>query len=184
MNFYALRFNLILLMGVALLAAAGCKTDKTKPDKSTKSDDHLSSMRIHLETRAQMPDASDKVSVLRSSPVLVPISAEPVLTEANIVAATVLKTPDQGYAIEVKFDETGSLILEQYSAANVGRHFVIFSQWSEETTNSRWLAAPLISRRISNGILSFTPDASLAESQEVVTGLNNMAKKVAKGKMK
>jgi preprotein translocase subunit SecD len=180
MSFYAFRFNLILLpiLAVSALLAGGCKTTKDK-------DDHVSSMRIHLETRAQMPGtAANQVSVLRTSPVLVSINPEPILTEANIIAATVLKTPDHGYAIEVKFDETGALILEQYSAANIGRHFVIFSQWSEDAKDSRWLAAPIISHRISNGILSFTPDASLEESQKIAVGLNNMAKKVAKGKMK
>lgn len=174
MSFYARRFNLyLLLLATLLLAAVGCKTND--------SDKHLASLRLYMENHAQAPGSGQTVSVLRSSPVLVTISANPFLTEANIVAATVLTTPDQGYAIEVRFDESGSLILEQYSAANVGRHFVIFSQWSENSRDSRWLAAPLITHRIANGILSFTPDASLAESQKIVTGLNNMAKKMAKG---
>jgi preprotein translocase subunit SecD len=140
-------------------------------------------MRFHIESRGQLPGSGRTVSVMRSRPVLVTITDEAALTEANIIGAGLLETPG-GYAIEVKFDETGTWMLEQFTTANSGRHFVIFSQWSEKGIDSRWLAAPLITRRIPNGLLSFTPDASKEEAQQIVTGLNNMAKKVAKGKMK
>jgi hypothetical protein len=43
---------------------------------------------------------------------------------------------------------------------------------------SRWLAAPVIPRRISNGVLTFTPDASREEADLIAIGLNNVAKKV------
>lgn len=174
MNFYAMRFNLYLLLLAATLAV-GCKTDKK--------DSHLASLRIHMENKAQVPGSGQTVSVLRSEPVLVTINNEPVLTEANVTRATLLETPG-GYALQVQFDESGTWALEQYSAAYAGKHFAIFGQWSENTKDSRWLAAPLISHRIANGVLAFTPDASREETQALVTGLNNMAKKVAKGKMK
>ena len=172
MNFYAMRFNLYLLLLAATLAV-GCKTDKK--------DSHLASLRIHMENKAQVPGSGQTVSVLRSEPVLVTINNEPVLTEANVTRATLLETPG-GYALQVQFDESGTWALEQYSAAYVGKHFAIFGQWSENTKDSRWLAAPLISHRIANGVLAFTPDASREETQALVTGLNNMAKKVAREK--
>lgn len=181
MSFYACRFNLyFLLLGtLACMAVSGCKTGKDE-----KPEDQVASLRIFIENRAQVTGSGQTVNVLRSSPVLVTVNSDPFLTEAHVIAATVLTTPDQGYAIEVKFDETGTLILEQYTSANVGRHLVIFSQWSEYTKDSRWLAAPLITHRIPNGVLSFTPDASLEEVKKIVLGLNNMAKKIAKGQMK
>ena len=176
MNFYVRRFNLYLLFLVAaLLAVAGCKTNST--------DHHVASLRIHMEDQAKIPGTTETVSVLRADPVLVNIDKQPILTEANIVAAELLTTPG-GFAIQVKFDETGTFILEQYTAANPGKHLVIFGQWANNTKDSRWLAAPLITHRISNGILSFTPDASRAVAMQLVTGLNNMARKIAKRKMK
>ena len=175
MNFYALRFNLyLLLVMAAMLAVTGCKTDKTK-----KADKHVSSLRLYLENRAQVPGSGETISVLRASPVLVTVGREPVLTEANVAAATLLETPG-GYAIEVRFDESGTWILEQYTSANSGRHIAIFSQWSDQTKDSRWLAAPIISHRIANGVLAFTPDASREEAQQIVLGLNNQAKANAK----
>ena len=177
MCFYALRFNLYLLL--AALALTGCQADK--PAK--KSSKHVSSLRIHLENRAQIAGSGKTVEVLRAQPVLVTISPDPFLTEANVISATLLETPG-GHAIQIRFDESGTWTLEQFTSANPGRHLVIFCQWSDKPADSRWLAAPLITRRNASGVLAFTPDASQEEADQIVIGLNNMAKKVAKGKLK
>ena len=112
--------------------------------------------------------------MLRADPVLVTITQEPILTEANLVAAKIIDAPG-GFAIAVQFDETGTWILEQYSAANPGRHFAIFGQWGEKLADGRWLAAPLITHRIANGVLAFTPDMSRQEADQLVLGLSNTA---------
>jgi hypothetical protein len=78
----------------------------------------------------------------------------------------------------VKFDETGSWMLEQATASTPGKHLIIFGQWGETVAETRWLAAPLISRRIGDGVITFTPDASREESQRFVEGLNHTAKKL------
>ncbi len=175
MNFYVRGFNLYLLLFAMLLTVAGCQSEQKKAKE------HLATLRIHLENRAQVPGSGQTVSVIRANPVLVTINEEPVLTEASIVRAELLDTP-VGFAVEVRFDQTGSFTLEQFTSAYEGKHFVIFGQWSDNSTNSRWLAAPLITHRIVNGTLAFTPDASHAEAQQLVIGLNNMAKKIAKEK--
>ena len=126
---------------------------------------------------------SQTISVLRSDPVLVTIKSEPFLTEANVVAAKVMDAPG-GFDIEIKFDENGVWLLEQYSAANPGHHFVVFGQWGDELPNGRWLAAPIITRRISGGRLAFTPDCSREEADQFALGLNKFAKKNRKGLLK
>ena len=175
MNFCARRFNLYLLLTVLLALASGCATDKKK--------EQLATLRVHIESTANAPDDNHSISVLRSKPVLVPIAPDPFLTEANVIAATVLETPG-GFAMQIKFDETGTWMLEQYSSANPGRHLAIFGQWGEKLVNTRWLAAPIISRRIPNGQLAFTPDADRQEVDQLVQGLNNAAKKNLKGSAK
>jgi hypothetical protein len=70
--------------------------------------------------------------------------------------------------------------LEQFTAANPGRHLAIFGQWGDKLSAGRWLAAPLISRRITKGTIIFTPDASREEALKLVTGLSNIAKKNVK----
>ena len=176
MNFYARRFNTFLLMVAVLSLAAGCATWK-KDDKLT------AILRLHIESPANVGASGKTISVLRTEPVQVSITAEAVLTEANIIVATLLETPG-GFAVEVKFDETGAWTLEQYSAANPGKHFAVFGQWSEKIGDSRWLAAPIITRRNASGVFAFTPDASREEAAQLVLGLNKVAQKTLKGKMK
>jgi preprotein translocase subunit SecD len=170
----ARRFNLFpALLALALLC--GCQSDK--PDKEA------STLRVYIEASPNTAGTTQTVSVLRSDPVLITVPRDPVLTEASIVAARIIDAPG-GPGLEIQFDESSALILEQYSAANPGRHFVIFAQWGENLANGRWLAAPLITHRIANGRLSFTPDMSREEADRLVLGLNHVAKKMRKGQFK
>lgn len=172
MKAYMRRFNLFLAMAVLLASLCGCSYFK-------KSDEPTGALRIHIEVAADNAagsmSAGQTVSVFRSDPVSVTIDKDPILTEANLVAAKVISTPDAP-AIEMRFDENGTWILEQYSASNPGRHFVIYGQWGKKLKDGRWLAAPIITRRINDGILSFTPDMSRDEANQFVLGLNNVAK--------
>jgi preprotein translocase subunit SecD len=178
MKVCARQFNLYLALGTALTLLGGCQTNK--------SDEKVSALRVHIEVNADNAgdlSTAQTISVLRSTPVAVTIEQDPVLTEANVVAAKVVELPG-GFAIEVKFDETATWTLEQYSAANPGKHFAIFGQWSEKVVDGRWLAAPIINHRIGNGVLAFTPDASREEADQLVLGLNNAAKKTRAGTLK
>ena len=168
------RFNLFLAL-MALAAFCGCQTNK--PDKQ------VSALRVHIESNSGNTGISQTVSVLRSDPVLVTVAKEPILTEANLVEAKVIEARG-GFALQVQFDESSALVLEQYSAANPRKHFAIAGQWGEKLANGRWLAAPLITRRIADGILSFTADMSREEADQLVLGLNNVAKKMRKGQLK
>jgi preprotein translocase subunit SecD len=175
MKVCALRFNIYLALATALALLCGCQSDKSKQN--------LAALRVHIEASPVPVGSSQTVSVLRSDPVLVTIAIDPVLTEANIIAARIIASPG-GFSVEVKFDETGTWILEQYSASNVGRHFAIFGQWGEKLVNGRWLAAPLISHRIGDGVLAFTPDASRDEADQLVLGLNHVTTKTSKADLK
>lgn len=169
MKVCARQFNLYLILMSGFILLCGCQTHKQNKEP-------LSALRVHLESTPGS-GTTQNITVLRSDPVAVTIAGEPVLTEANIIAAKVIQA-EGGFAIEIQFDESSALMLEQYSAANPGRHFVIFGQWGETANDGRWLAAPLISHRIANGILAFTPDMSRAEADRLVLGLNNVAKKI------
>jgi preprotein translocase subunit SecD len=174
MKVCALRFNIYLAIVAAFALVCGCQTGKPK--------EKLSALRIHVETNPTSTGTSQTVSVLRSEPVLVTVENDPILTEANVINARIIESPG-GFAVEVRFDETGSWILEQNTAANVGRHFAIFGQWGDKLINGRWLAAPLITHRIGNNVLAFTPDASRDEADQLVLGLNNVAKNTLKAQL-
>ncbi|HEU6449435.1 MAG TPA: hypothetical protein VFV23_13465 [Verrucomicrobiae bacterium] len=160
-------FNYYFALAAALTLLCGCQTDKSKSS--------VGILRIHMETPADNFGITQTVSVMRDDPVKVSIAKEPVFSEANLLAARLMETPG-GYAIELKFDEQSALMLEQYSASNVGRHFVIFAQWSDKAADGRWIAAPLISHHIADGVLAFTPDMSREEAEQLATNLNKVAK--------
>jgi len=162
------QFNIYLALPILLGLFCGCQTDPQ--------DKVVGALRVHIEVNSDPAGTSQTVSVIRSDPVLVTIARESILTEMNIVTAKVLNAAG-GFAIEIKFDENGEWLLEQYSAANPGRHLALFAQWSEKPGSGRWLAAPIITRRISDGVLAFTPDCSREEADQLVLGLNNVAKK-------
>ncbi|MGH7954228.1 MAG: SecDF P1 head subdomain-containing protein, partial [Limisphaerales bacterium] len=180
MKVCARRFNIYFAALAALVLICGCQTEKNQKPNPKKT---VAALRVHLESSPSESGTTQTVSVLRANPVAVTIARDPILTEANVIAAKVIEAPG-GFGIEIRFDETGSMILEQYSAANPGRHFVIFAQWGEKLTDGRWLAAPLITHRIADGVLAFTPDCSREEADQLVLGLNNVAKKIQKGYFK
>jgi hypothetical protein len=174
MKIRASWFNIYLLGGVLLIC--GCHTKKAQePKKHTM----ISCLRIHLEVNADSSGKSERVPVFREHPVMVNVESEPFLTEADVAEARVVDELG-GFALRIKFERKGALLLEQYSGANRGKHMAIFGQFFTNTTaklpESRWLAAPKIARRVSDGVLSFTPDATREESQQLVLGLNNVAR--------
>jgi hypothetical protein len=164
-------FNIYFLPALALLLFAGCQSHK-KDDHSKE----VSALRVHVEARADTMGTSQTVSVMRHDPVLVTVSRMPALTEANVSSAEIMDAPG-GIAIRIVFDRTSALLLEQYTSSNSGKHFVIYGQWGDKISEGRWLAAPLITHRIANGVFAFTPDCSREEAGRFVFGLNNYTKK-------
>ena len=175
MKVLARQFNIYLALAILMGVVCGCQTSPQDKVDAV--------LRVHIEENPDPAGTSKTISVLRSDPVLVTIKKEPILTEANIVTAKVMDATG-GFDIEIKFDENGTWLLEQYSAANPGRHFVIFAQWSEKPVAGRWLAAPIITHRIADGVLAFTPDCSREEADQLVPGLNNVSKKNRKHSLK
>jgi len=163
------RFN--LYFSLALLTAAclaGCQSPEKKKSKQE------ASFRVHLEVTDSRIDHS-VAPIYRAQPVNIRVEKSAFLTELNVADARV--TTNQGVlAVVIQLERKGAWTLENYTAANPGRHYAIFSQWGDKLINTRWLAAPVISYRITDGILSFTPDATKEECEEIVMGLRNVAK--------
>src|SRR3982751_4518195 len=111
-------FNIFLLLMAAL--GWGCETPKSRERNQ------ISTFRVHLEVNADGSDRSKQVQVYRASPFAISIDKSPFITEANVTQATVVDELDS-FALRVKLDGQGSRLLEQYSTANRGRRFAIFS---------------------------------------------------------
>ncbi|MBI4660458.1 MAG: hypothetical protein HY735_16600 [Verrucomicrobia bacterium] len=155
-------FNIYLLI-IASSLLTGCETTQ-----SNKRGKEASTLRLHLQANSDGTPHTTTASVYREKPIQVPISSNPFLTEIDLESAAVVEVQG-GFAIQVQFNRHGALLLENVTTVSRGRHIAILSQFTE----TRWLAAPLISRRITDGTLVFTPDASREEADRIVRGLSN-----------
>ena len=171
------RFNTYLLMLLALMMACGCQSPESKRKKA------LSTLGVHLEADRYAADKSESVSIPREHPITIAVQKAPFLNQNDVKEAKVIEVMG-GFALRVQFDRRASWLLEQFSSDKVGKRFAIFSQFAappdEKLNKGRWLAAPQINRRIADGALVFTPDATREEAEQIALGLNNLAKKLNK----
>jgi len=167
-------FNTYLLAGALLFWLDGCASPKSKDVQE------LAALRLHLEVNPDGTENSSPVSVGRSLPFLVNVEKEAFLTEYKITRASLVDSYG-GFSMSIKFDKEGSWILEQYTTAYRGKRIGVEAIFGE-TQEPRWLGAPRITQRITNGVFVFTPDASRKEADRAVAGLNNFADKAQKDK--
>jgi hypothetical protein len=80
------------------------------------------------------------------------------------------------FAIAVQFDDHGKILLDGTTSRYRGSHLVVWMR----ATEARWVAAPVITRRITNGLFVFNPDISHDEAERMVLGLNNVVKQLHK----
>ncbi len=163
-------FNIIL--AVLVLAAFGCRSaaEKEKAKQGT-------SMRFHLETNPDGTHFTFPAMVYRSNPMRIHAVSDLALDEGFMDKAELVAADEFGnFAIKITFDENGRRQLDYLTSSYKGRRLLILSQWTE----IRALAAPLITKRISDGVFIFTPDATREESERIVSGLNNVIKELKK----
>lgn len=164
--------NLYLLGAILAYSGSGCETTST-----AKKSKEASTLRLHLEVNPDGSPRNTTASVFRERPFLVTINREPFLTELDLESAEIVKADAfGGFAIRAQFSRHGTLLLENVTTVNRGRRIAIHSQFAE----SRWLAAPVIRQRITDGTMVFTPDATEEEAQRIVRGLNNLIAEVRK----
>ena len=163
------RFNSYLVLGAVFLCCFGCKSLKKK---------EATTLRLHQEVVADTSGRSSPVPVYRQNPIFVNVEKEPFLNEGFVAKASVIDALGS-FQIMIQFDRRGTWLLEQYTTAHRGRRIAIFSHFGVE----RWLGAPLTNKRISDGVLVFTPDATREEAERIVLGLNNVAKETQKGNL-
>jgi preprotein translocase subunit SecD len=164
------RFNLYLLAALAAIVACGCRTHKDDKKKE------FANLRVHLEAGPQDTDRSVQVPIYRAHPFQLQVQNQPFLTEIQVASAKVVDALG-GFDLQIQLNHEGTMLLQQYSANNRGRHFAVFTQFGEKGKSARWLGAPEFTRIMNDGLIQFTPDATREEAEDIAIGLNNMAKK-------
>jgi preprotein translocase subunit SecD len=164
-------FNIYLFTTLLLLPVLnGCRsTPEEMAEKEKKK--YRAVVRVHLEAPRVNDGFSIQAPIFRESPILLPVTRDPVLYERDVTSASIVEEHG-GFAIRIEFNEHGKLVLESITTGNRGRRLAIQSVWKE----SRWLGAPVIAERITDGVIKFTPDATREEAERIVHGLNNVVK--------
>ena len=166
------RFNTYLFL-LAVALSVGCRTtEERRRDKA------ISTFRLHLET-SRGDTGSNAIIEIAGAQLYV--NNAPFLDETSVTNAAVVDTRDGGFAVQVRYDRHGTLVLDAMTTENRGRHLAIFTQFGPgKLEQKRWLGAPYIGSSITGGVLIFTPNSTRAEAEQVVQGLNNVAKKLKK----
>jgi len=166
-------FNTYLL--ATLLLLVGCKSpeEQRRSAEAHKEKKELSNIRVHLEVSADIAGRTMQATILRASPVSIIVLSDYFLDERDVLAANIIEN-SAGFAVLVQFNQHGVFMLDTISTSNKGSRLAIRSSFGE----TRWLAAPVMSRPIKNGAIVFTPDATREETSRFVRGLNNTVKKL------
>lgn len=137
----------------------------------------MSAIRLHLEVNQDGTGGNGPVEVTRAK-FRVNVDKEPFLVEGDVGKAAVIETVG-GFAIQICFNAEALFKLDMMTSSLKGKHIAILCQYPKGKTTpksfSRWVAAPLITKRIANGVFIFTPDCTREEADRIVLGLNNVA---------
>ena len=174
------RFNIYFVLAAAAGLVAGCAAIHKHEEKAGKIGP-VSTLRLHLEATPYFPSDTEEAQIVRDSPVTLTVEKTPFITEADLDSARLLTVPALGgYDIQLKLRQHGTWVLEQITTENVGKHVAILCQFGDKIKEARWLGAIKIPKRISDGTITFTPDASKAELDVILAGWTNTIKQVNK----
>jgi hypothetical protein len=174
MMIHSRRFNIYLLVALTAGLVCGCKTAEQKRKEQ------ISTFRVYVEVPPDFIGKSAEVEVHKDPTIKMNLANEPTMTEAYVQEAKVVEDVG-GFSIAVQLNRDGSLLLENVTSSSLGRHIAIFSQFlvppDMKPNAGRWLAVLKLSSHITDGRIVFTPDATRAEADQIVLGLNTAAGK-------
>lgn len=168
-------FNTYLTVALALLLATGCQSfGKGKKDKDK------AIIELHQETTTGGTSDTETIPIFREHPIYVTVDKEPFLDSADVIEAKVLED-NGGFVIQLRFNWRGQQILSGVTTANRERRIAVFSAFSKgKEKHTRWLGSPVITKPITNGLFTFTPDCTRAEADIIVKGLTIEAADIKK----
>jgi hypothetical protein len=162
------RFNIYLSLAVGFALLTGCQSSKDKDKKVT-------TLELHLEINADGGKDNQTVPVFREHPMYITVDREFFVDTPDVASASVVDELG-GFALRIQFNWRGTQLLTSTTQANRGKRICVLADFPEP----RWLAAPMIRKSITDGVLTFTPDCSREEADRIVKGLNDVAAAIKK----
>ena len=167
----AINFCIVLTFITAALILSGCASSQ----KDGKPSDKYSTLRLFGAVKPDHTGRHQTIPIYRRTPIMMTVASEAFLDEGYIMEASVIESVG-GFMLRIQYDKRGTGLLENATHQMRNQHIAIHSNFPE----SRWLAAPVVDRPITNGLLVFTPDATREEADRIANGLNNLSKKLRK----
>jgi preprotein translocase subunit SecD len=159
------RFNKYFWLTLVLaVAVAGCQSSDGKKKKIA------TILELHLEANQDSSSDHMPISISQDPPVIINVEKECFVDGADVAEARVVEDA-LGFKLQLQFNWRGTQLLESVTAANRGKRLAVFCAFGP----TRWLGAPQIRNKISDGVLTFTPDATREEADRIVKGLNEVA---------
>ena len=156
------RFNIYLCFAVAMaLLVTGCHSSEKKKKKD------MTMIELHLEVNPDGASDNKPVPIFREHPIYVNVEDAAFVDTPDVESARIVEDMG-GFMIQLKFNWRGTQLLNSITTANRGKRIAVFAVFPE----GRWLASPVVHRSISDGTFTFTPDATRAEAERIVKGLN------------
>ena len=171
------RINMIF--AVVACACLGCDTPKTSPPNQLEQDTSKQAtlMQFHIESNPDPTGRTMDAPIYRANPFLLTVKREPVLDEGFMESVQMVDADEVGgYAIKITFDKFGTRRLDALSIEHRSQRLAVHAEWTE----ARWLAAPILNKRLSHGEFVFTPDATREETERIVRGLSNVVSQLKK----
>ncbi|KAB2659705.1 MAG: hypothetical protein DVB32_07580 [Verrucomicrobia bacterium] len=171
MTIFRVRINIFLGSFLACFLLVACKTTEQK-----KQGKEASTIQIFLEN---VNSAAEKrlITVGERMKTQVNVDLSPFADTADLLNATVVDIDEMGgFGIRLNFNDHGKLVLDTVTASSKGMRMPVLVAY----TQVRWLGAPRINRRITDGSLVFTPDCTRQEAERIVRGLTNVIHKLSK----
>ena len=172
------RFNIFLCGALLLLTAAGCRTEAEKKAKQEAKEATV--IELHMETPADGQHDNGPVTIGREHPYTINIDRTPFMDGEFLDRAEVVDEPGGLFSIRLNFGWQGAALLDTMTSANPGKRIAVFCTFGKGETNRGWIASPIVTRHISNGVFTFTPSTTHEQAERIVRGLNNVAKQVKK----
>jgi hypothetical protein len=176
------RFNINLCLVAALLAASGgCRMLNAGKKDDKKKEQAM--VELHLEVNQDGASDNEAVSINRRDPFTLNVDKTFFLDGGDLADAKLVEETPELFSIQLKFNWRGTILLDSATTANRGKHIAVNCTFGKAHT-TRWLAAPVIRKRIADGVFAFTPDASHEEAEQIVRGLTNTVAKIKKDELK
>ena len=162
MKLYSSKGNSIWrAMLAALMCLYGCS--------STNASKNGAFVAMFVETKTENPELARRIEWFQSDPRPAWLEANPVFQPLqHMEQAEVIKSPDGIHAIQMKFNTRGKRLLEDITAARVGRRLFLMAWYKHKPEDKemkpRCIGVKYIEKPNSTGQFVFLPDTSAEEA--------------------